>query len=237
MMTRAQARAQRRALMKDIARADLKKKREHLAALRQAIRDSREARKRALAHAVVRCRTARVEARAKAAALRARALDELKRAIELERAAARSHCETARAAAATERSRLARARAELRAEQQFRREMRRIERSAKERHAELAKTSSPRERAQESDDAVRANIPPELVYLFERVKRRIKGSPRMSRTEAFLHYAEEHPSEVLEALEDKTEATIRELEARERELAKRARKPMTRAELAAMVPF
>ena len=42
------------------------------------------------------------------------------------------------------------------------------------------------ERQAESDDEVRSNIPPELVALFERVKRGIKASPRMSRTESFL---------------------------------------------------
>ena len=59
---------------------------------------------------------------------------------------------------------------------------------------------------------MRGNIPPDLVGLWERVKRSIKDSSRMSRTEAFLHYAEEHPDEVLAVIEDKTEATIRELE-------------------------
>jgi hypothetical protein len=38
----------------------------------------------------------------------------------------------------------------------------------------------------------------------------------MSRTEAFLHYAEEHPDEVLVAIDDKTDALIRELEEQER---------------------
>ena len=73
------------------------------------------------------------------------------------------------------------------------------------------------ERQAESDDEVRANIPPELVALFERVKRGIKASPRMSRTEAFLKYAEEHPGEVLVAVDDKTDALIRELEEQERQ--------------------
>ncbi len=69
------------------------------------------------------------------------------------------------------------------------------------------------ERQAESDDEVRSNIPPELVALFEHVKRGIKASPCMSRTEAFLHYAEENPDDVLVATEDKTDALIRELEA------------------------
>src|ERR1035438_6095136 len=59
--------------------------------------------------------------------------------------------------------------------------------------------------------------PPELVPLFERVKRAIKASPRMSPTEAFLHYAEETPDDVLAAMDDKTDALIRELEGQYRE--------------------
>ena len=72
---------------------------------------------------------------------------------------------------------------------------------------------------------VRSNIPPELVALFERVKRGIKASPRMSRTEAFLHYAEENPDDVLAATEDKTEALIRELEGQYRQARRSLRRP------------
>src|SRR6185295_17647714 len=64
----------------------------------------------------------------------------------------------------------------------------------------------------ESDDEVRANIPPDLVPLFERVKRGIKGSARESRTEAFLRYVEEHPREQFAAVDDATDALIREME-------------------------
>lgn len=40
---------------------------------------------------------------------------------------------------------------------------------------------------------------------------------------AGLHYAEEHPDEVLDVIEDKTEALIRELEAKHREETRAAR--------------
>jgi|CZKU01.1.fsa_nt_gi hypothetical protein len=39
----------------------------------------------------------------------------------------------------------------------------------------------------------------------------------MSPTEAFLHYAEENPDDVLAAMDDKTDALIRELEGQYRE--------------------
>jgi hypothetical protein len=80
------------------------------------------------------------------------------------------------------------------------------------------------ERRGESDDEVRGNIPPELVALFERVKRGIKASPRMSRTEAFLHYAEFNPDEVLAAISDKTDELVRQLEEQHREAQRVARR-------------
>jgi hypothetical protein len=68
--------------------------------------------------------------------------------------------------------------------------------------AEIARVSGERKKAgattrrAESDDEVRSNLPPELLPSFERMKRAIKASPRMSRTEAFLQWAHDHPSEV-----------------------------------------
>jgi hypothetical protein len=237
MLTRAQGRAQRRALMKDIAREDKRKKREHLAALRAAIVGARAAHKRARVHAIEHCRAGRLRARARSLELRLHALEELKRAIALERGAALAACSKARGAAADEKTKRARASAELKAEQQFRRDMRRIEKSARERRRELDLVKRKGERQQHSDDEVRGNIPPELIALFNKVRRIIKPTAHRSRTEAFLEYAEARPSEVLEALEDKTEATIRDLERRERLAAAAVKKPLSRAELSALVPF
>ena len=65
----------------------------------------------------------------------------------------------------------------------------------------------------------------------------------MSRTEAFLKYAEERPAEVLNVIDDQTDALIRELERKEQEAARALRRGPSRAaprytpeELAA-VPF
>ena len=46
----------------------------------------------------------------------------------------------------------------------------------------------------------------------------------MMRTEEFLKYVEEHPEELLEAIGDKTDALVRELEERERQAARSARR-------------
>jgi hypothetical protein len=119
--------------------------------------------------------------------------------------------------------------------------MKRIERANRVRALEF-KRATKAERRAESDDEVRGNIPAEFVSLFERVKGRVKGSPRMTRTEAFLHYAHEHPDEVLVSLEDRTDQLVRELEERERAAARSARRLPTRADYRAAfeergVPF
>jgi hypothetical protein len=59
-----------------------------------------------------------------------------------------------------------------------------------------ARRSSSSERRAESDDEVRSNIDPELREVFERVRKHIKPHARKSRTESFLEWAEENPSEV-----------------------------------------
>jgi hypothetical protein len=61
--------------------------------------------------------------------------------------------------------------------------------------------STTRERSQESDDEVRTNIAPDMVPVFDAVSRYIKGSPRKSRTESFLQWAEENPGEVYEFMQ------------------------------------
>lgn len=73
-------------------------------------------------------------------------------------------------------------------------ELKRFERQAEERRRKHKRL--PVEAIRESDDNVRGNIPAELLPVFEKVKRQIKGSPNISRTEAFLHYVEENPDDV-----------------------------------------
>jgi hypothetical protein len=69
---------------------------------------------------------------------------------------------------------------------------------------------------QESDADVRANLPAELVPLFNRVRAGIRGGPRTSRTEAFLKYVEEHPREAYADSDDATDALIADLERQQR---------------------
>ncbi len=74
------------------------------------------------------------------------------------------------------------------------------------RRAELARARPARRgpsiaRVTESDDEVRQNIPREFRALWEREKNGIRGSARRSRSEAFMECVEEHPEEVIGAIE------------------------------------
>jgi hypothetical protein len=226
-MTPAQGRKQRRELMKQIAREHRSTQREQLARLRAAIRDAKKLRSEAIQQARSRCRAERLAARARARELIARGLEELRAAARQERDGARAVCMTDLGKAKQFANKVQRARAELAAERKYRADMKRIERGNRQK-MKHHKRASGRERRAESDDEVRASIPPEFVTLWERVKRKIRGSDRMTRTEAFMHYAEEHPREVLEALEDRTEQVIRELEEQERKGRRALRRAVPR---------
>jgi hypothetical protein len=240
MMTVAAGKRQRRQLMREIAQAERQQKRAHLRQLQADIRRARGERREAMREARLACREGRREVRGRIKAMRAAALEELKRAVLAEKTDARYACAEGRSYARDLASKHARARHVLKIERTYRAELRRIEAANKARRRDIVhpRGARARELRGESDDTVRGNLPPELVPLFERVKSRIKGSDRMSRTEAFLHYAEEHESEVLEVIEDRTEAMLRELEAKERAAHRTMRKTRpTRGAMAGAVPF
>jgi len=226
MMTAGAARRQRRVLMKEIAREHRKKQREQLSDLRRAIVEARAAHRGALAGARFRCREDRIALRALLRERHRSVLLELGRQAAADRATARESCRLAKAAARTIGEGRGRAKAALEAERQYRREMRRIE--AANRTKRKAHKEAPRRGARESDEDVERTIPPELVALFRKVGRSIRGSDRMSRSEAFLHYAEENPREVLEVLEDRSDALVAELEGRERAARKELRRKVPR---------
>jgi hypothetical protein len=67
------------------------------------------------------------------------------------------------------------------------------------------------EREAESDDEVRRDIPPELLGVFNKVRRNIKGTDRKSRSEAFLEWAEENPGEIYAMQEQEAAREIKRL--------------------------
>jgi len=215
-LSRAEAAKQRRALLLEIKRSQRAQDRAKLAGIRAAIADTIIRRKEARGRAVALCRAERVAVRDRAKAARAEAFALLRAAREREKADAREAC-AARKAEITASGKTAEAqeRARLAEERALMAEIRRID-------ARIAKkdkgTRTATERRQESDDEVRRNLPADLLALFEQVKRQIKGSTRISRTEAFLQFAEEHPGEVVNAIEGLSDRELKRLQAEERRI-------------------
>ena len=107
------------------------------------------------------------------------------------------------------------------------------------------------ERRAEGDEEVTSNLPEALIPLWNKVRRGIKGSDRISRTEEFIQYAAENADEVIQAQQ---EIADRELKAMEREYWEQHKKeqqargetsarplrktrPRAAAEMADAVPF
>lgn len=68
-----------------------------------------------------------------------------------------------------------------------------------------AKAKPRNEKRSESDDEVEGNISADLVPLWRKVKKTIKATDKLSRTEAFLKYVEENPDDAVSAIEDDSE--------------------------------
>lgn len=240
MKTRAEAALDKKTLWRDINRDHRQKARAKIASLREQLREARRRRKVALRDAKERCRAERIAARERARAMRIRVLEELREALRAERAGARQTCSVRLGEARAIKDDIARSRAELLAEKQYQADLRRIDRANRQRRMEAPRATGIERRA-ESDDEVRGNLSPDLVPVFEQVKRSIKATPRMSRTEAFLQWAEEHPSEVILAMEDNVETLIRDLEHQQREARRELRRgpprPRYTPEQLADVPF
>ncbi len=233
-MSPAVARRQRKQLGRDIAAHHKAANLDKLRALRRAITEARQSSKRLRKEAVSLCQIGRKMARERAKQIRIEGRQKIREDIIDDRAAARAACDGRKATIRENvKSAVARARAELKEEKRYQREIRGIDqRQRKERPKSTAA-----ERRGESDDQVRDNIPPDLVPLFERVKRQIKGSDRETRTESFLRYAEENPGEVAAAIGREAEKEIARLQREEaKESRALRRRGVSAAELAA-VPF
>ena len=240
MLTRAEGKRQKRALDKQRAVALKQAARAKVRELRAALKRARAERPHHVRAARTLCQQHRRLLVRRAKERKGRLLRELADVTRQEREAARARCvEGKQRARVSALSRLEKAKHELHHERAYQADLRRIEANNRAQRCTVGKACSA-ERRSESDGEVAGNLPPELVPLFERMKRKIKSSTRQSRTEAFLHYAEEHPREVIAAQEHGIDATIRQMEAqhdRALKLAKASpRRRYTPEELAA-VPF
>lgn len=224
----------RKRLQRELAEHLREKDRAALALLRAKIVAARVERRHRLHSARQACHGALLSLRERQRAER----QQLTREHHAERAAGRTACLTGKERAKEEGFGLERAaEQEYKEERTFQRQIRRAGKPPRER-------STTRERSQEDDDAVRNNLPAELVPVFDRHRRSIKGSARRSRTEAFLEWAEEHPDDVLEVQQAEADRSLKELLKQERELGRSvrngsryARSPEALKELLAEVPF
>jgi hypothetical protein len=103
--------------------------------------------------------------------------------------------------------------ADLKEEQTLERQVRRADKPARVR-------STSRERSQESDDAVRSNLPPEMIRVFDSVRKHIKGGPRKTRTEAFFEWAHENPDEVWSVMQHTADRELAKLLAEQEQTTK-----------------
>ena len=88
--------------------------------------------------------------------------------------------------------------------------------------------STARERGMESDDEVRSNIAADLVPVFNKVRREIKGTPRKSRTETFLQWVEENTGEVFELMQHAADRELAKLLKEQEQLSREHRRKRPR---------
>ena len=206
----------RPALMKSID-ADLRTaEKKKIADLGTRIRTAVRERNAGRASVTTYCQRERAAARERITMLR----ENLRREAASERLEARGRCSRERMAPNLA---IAHLRAKLAEEKRFIADMRRMERGRRRGVTTIASARRAREKRGESDDEVRQNLPAELHPLFDRVRKTITAGPRKSRTEAFLEYVEAHPGEELEGIEERTDAMIREHEARQRRTGRAGR--------------
>jgi hypothetical protein len=187
--------------------------------LKRRVAELRKERPRRLAQVRELCRAGRVAAREQTVLLREQMRVELARRVHDVRQAARTVCEENQARARLELATEIRA-----ADKAARSEAFDVKRRYGRKGVKLTafqKAQRRRELASESDDAVRHNLPPELVPVFERVRVSVKGKPGMSRTEAFLHWVHDNADQVHALLYEQAEHDADKLIAQQEELERR----------------
>jgi RNA-splicing ligase RtcB len=222
--------------LKKIRETELKR-RDRLTLKRLAERIKRARADRSHAHKQIAhyCRLGRQNISARVRALRAEAREALNLKAEKLRTAQREQCKADQRAARQDFDReLAALAAELEQDR----------RSFAHHYGRKTSRTTAAERRAESDDEVERNLPPELVSVFRAVKATIRARPKMSRTEAFLHWVEENPDAVHSVMYDQAERDTARLIAEHERVAKRLRKgkrayedPHELAHALAGVPF
>lgn len=228
--------ADRRKLQRELAEHLREKDRAALGLLRAQIRNARVERRHMVHVARQSCRSAREGLKEKQAEERRRLTLE----HQVERVAERAACSSGKQNAKSKGTELELgAKRTLKEERVFQRQIRNADKAPA-----FKVRSTARERSAEDDDAVRSNLPAELVPVFDKVRKQIKGSPKRTRTEAFLEWAEENPDEIIAVQQANADKELRAMLKQQRELGRTVRSagrykqtPEQLAELLAAVPF
>lgn len=223
----------KRQLRKELERDFRDKQKKKLAKLREGVKQAKAA-KRARMKAVTRgCAKARKATAQYIAAERKRERERINAERDRLQAQDRAACEVRRGKVSKRAvGRVDKAEGELRAERGRQRTYSIYTKPAKLGRAPGG-TRKPRkasERARESDEQVARNLPPELLPVWQRVKRRIKATDKMTRTEAFMQWVHDHSAEVQEIEAQEAERGVDEWVAQEVE--QRAAMDQDLAELA-----
>jgi hypothetical protein len=113
--------------------------------------------------------------------------------------------------------------AEIERRKQQKRSEGRFERKMSEVERPRPLRSTATQRREEDDDAVRRNLDPPMVPVFNAVRKHIRATPRMDRTEAFLQWAHENPDEVLGLMQHDADRYLTELLAEQAKTEKQLR--------------
>jgi len=220
-LSKSPARKQAKARARERANMLRTKDKRRLQSLREQLRAAKVRKREAMKRARGLCKTARVRVRERVKALRAAERARINQIVSELRANERAACRARKARVKAAGGSLELQRRKLILEERRTQDLMR----KAERRAEMQVKSTARERAQESDERVRNNLPPELRPLWDRFKGDFRNTKRASRTEAFLEWAEANPEEVIRMQSDQAdrdvERLVREHYRLERKLAKR----------------
>jgi len=184
--------------------------RKRLKELRATLVRARAERKEKIRSAAQLCRDKRATLRVRAKQARA----ELQLAISHERHAQRHQCQASRDATREQTlKKIAGAGAGVVSAKDA---LRLLARAPKATRAAASTLTSSEQRA-ESDAQVRANVPHELLGVWDKVKKHIHANPRRSRTEGFLEWVQENGARVYELQHEAHAKWLRDMEREERE--------------------
>jgi len=191
--------------------AERERARQRVAPARERVRQAKAAKRAALRAVVARGKAIRQRMRRRWTQIRAAARARVNAQIETERAQMRArHKRRKDRLRAEHTDKIKLAEALLRQAREDERELRQFERGTTTK-AKARRTAI--EALQESDSEVINNLgmTPELIPVFRKVKHLIKSRPRMTRTEAFAHWVEENPEEVITIRADSAEVEIAQM--------------------------